>query len=173
MIWFSDLRGFTSLAQRVGPAKVIRALNELFGCQIPAIEAHGGEVLKFIGDGLLAIFPFDAAAGPTTERCKAALDAAAESLANLEVQNVARTASGEDPIHFGVALHYGEISYGNIGGANRLDFTCIGPAVNLAARLETLTSTLGREVVLSEAFADLVGVPVTPLGSYAWAEPQP
>ena len=167
VIWFSDLRGFTSLAQRVAPAQVIRALNELFECQIPAIEAHGGEVLKFIGDGLLAIFPFDAATGPTEERCKAALDAVTESLANLEARNRVRTATGDDAIHFGVALHYGEVSYGNIGGANRLDFTCIGPAVNLAARLETLTSSLGREVVLSEAFAELVGVPTEALGSFA------
>jgi len=167
VIWFSDLRGFTSLTQRVAPAHVIRALNELFECQIPAIEAHGGEVLKFIGDGLLAIFPFDAATGPTAERCKAALDAVTESLANLEARNAARAATGDDAIHFGVALHYGEVSYGNIGGANRLDFTCIGPAVNLAARLETLTGALGREVVLSEAFADLVGVPTQALGSFA------
>jgi len=166
VIWFSDLRGFTSMAQRVGPAAVIRALNELFGCQIPPVEARGGEVLKFIGDGLLAIFPFDPAVGASQARCRDALDAVAEAFANLDVQNRVRIASGELPIDFGVALHVGEVSYGNIGGANRLDFTCIGPAVNLAARLETLTGKLGRPVVLSEAFAELADVPVDDLGAF-------
>ncbi len=166
VIWFSDLRGFTALAQRVGPAAVIRALNELFGCQIPAIEAQGGEVLKFIGDGLLAIFPFDPAVGASEERCRAALSAVTASFANLAIQNAARAGVDELPIDFGVALHLGEVSYGNIGGANRLDFTCIGPSVNLAARLETLTSKLGRKVVLSEAFARLAAIPVEPLGQF-------
>lgn len=166
VIWFSDLRGFTALAQRIGSAAVIRALNELFGCQIPAIEAHGGEVLKFIGDGLLAIFPFDPAVGASQERCLAALKAVEASFASLAVQNGVRLAAGEVAIDFGVALHLGEVSYGNIGGANRLDFTCIGPSVNLAARLETLTSRLGRRVVLSEAFATLAGIPTEPLGTF-------
>lgn len=166
VIWFSDLRGFTALAQQIGPAAVIRALNELFGCQIPAIEAHGGEVLKFIGDGLLAIFPFDPAVGASQERCLAALEAVKSSFASLAVQNGARLAAGEVAIDFGVALHLGEVSYGNIGGANRLDFTCIGPSVNLAARLETLTSRLGRRVVISEAFAALSGIPTEPLGTF-------
>lgn len=166
VIWFSDLRGFTALAQRIGPAAVIRALNELFGCQIPAIEAQGGEVLKFIGDGLLAIFPFDPAVGASQERCLAALEAVKSSFASLAMQNGIRLASGEVAIDFGVALHLGEVSYGNIGGANRLDFTCIGPSVNLAARLETLTSRLGRRVVISEAFAALSGIPTEPLGTF-------
>ncbi len=166
VIWFSDLRGFTSLAQRVSPADVIRALNELFGCQIPAIEAAGGEVLKFIGDGLLAIFPFDPAVGQSREHCLAALEAARLSFANLDQQNATRVAAGEPEIHFGVALHLGEVSYGNIGGANRLDFTCIGPSVNLAARLETLTGKLGRPIVMSEAFATLAAVPAEKLGEF-------
>ncbi len=166
VIWFSDLRGFTALAQKVGPIAVIRALNELFGCQIPAIEAHGGEVLKFIGDGLLAIFPFDPALGPTQDRCLAALAAVQQSFTNLEAQNILRSEAQHEPIDFGVALHLGEVSYGNIGGANRLDFTCIGPSVNVAARLETLTGKLGRRLVLSEQFAKLSGVEVELLGQF-------
>lgn len=166
VIWFSDLRGFTALAQRVGPSAVIRALNELFGCQIPAIEASGGEVLKFIGDGLLAIFPFDPAVGQSREKCLAALEAVRASFSNLEAQNVIRVAAGEPEIHFGVALHVGEVSYGNIGGANRLDFTCIGPSVNLAARLETITGKLGRPLIVSPAFATLAGIEVEDLGEF-------
>ncbi|HVE85684.1 MAG TPA: adenylate/guanylate cyclase domain-containing protein [Myxococcales bacterium] len=166
VIWFSDLRGFTALSRTAQPAAVIRALNELFGCQIPPIEKRGGEVLKFIGDGLLAIFPYDGAAGPPAERCAAALDAASEAFAALESVNAARRGAGDPAIAFGLALHLGEVSYGNIGGASRMDFTCIGPAVNLAARLETVASKLGRPLVVSEAFATTSGRPMELLGHF-------
>jgi len=166
IIWFSDLRGFTALAQKVEPAGVIRALNELFGCQIPAIEEHGGEVLKFIGDGLLAIFPYEPMEGVPRVRCSSVLRAAQEARVALAARNDTRRAAGEPEIDFGVALHLGEISYGNIGGASRLDFTCIGEAVNLAARLEALASKVGRPIILSEDFAKLVSAPLDPLGEF-------
>ncbi|MCE9582518.1 MAG: adenylate/guanylate cyclase domain-containing protein [Planctomycetes bacterium] len=165
VVWFSDLRGFTPLARTAAPQSVIRALNDLFACQIPAIEKRGGEVLKFLGDGLLAIFPYaDDAAAPG--RCDAALAAATEALGALEGMNARRAADGEPPIAFGVALHPGELSYGNIGGSSRLDFTCIGPAVNLAARLQTLAGQLSRAVVVSEAFAKLSTRPLEDLGAF-------
>ena len=165
LIWFSDLRGFTVLSQSVPPVEVIRALNDLFACQIPSIEKRGGEVLKFIGDGLLAIFPIDDAAAPG-KRANDAVDAAKESLAALVKMNASRGAIGSAPLSFGLALHLGDVAYGNIGGANRLDFTCIGEAVNVAARLEALTAKLSRPVVLSEVVAKLVTAPTEDLGSF-------
>lgn len=148
VVWFSDLRGFTELTARQTPRETIDMLNELFECQVPAITAAGGEVLKFIGDGLLAIFPIsDPATAPA--RCLAALDAVDAAFAALATRNQAAAHS----IEFGVALHVGEVAYGNIGGASRLDFTAIGAAINLAARLEGLTARLGRTLVTSAEFA--------------------
>jgi adenylate cyclase len=166
IVWFSDLRGFTVLTRTATPPTVIRALNDLFGAQIPAIEKHGGEVLKFMGDGLLAIFPYDDAKGPPVARCEAAFDAAKESFVALESINRERAGKGDAPISFGVALHLGDVSYGNIGAHSRLDFTCIGPAVNLAARLETVASKLSRTLVVSEAFATLCSRPLEDLGTF-------
>lgn len=143
-IWFSDLRGFTTLSTEHTPQEVIAIINEVFECQVPAIERHGGEVLKFIGDGLLAIFPIR---DDGEERCRAALVAASEAFAEL-----AKTKH-----RLGLALHVGEVAYGNIGSTSRLDFTAIGNAVNTAARLEGIASKLGRPVVMSEAFAELAG----------------
>jgi adenylate cyclase len=175
LVWFSDLRGFTALTDTMAPGAVIRMLNELFECQVAAIEQRGGEVLKFIGDGLLAIFPLEAAGRPPSELCDMALAAADEAFAALATLNGTRAARGDDPIRFGLALHLGDVAYGNIGGAGRLDFTCIGPAINLAARLEGLTGRLDRTVVLSHDFAKLTTRPVVSLGTFELkgvAEPQ-
>jgi adenylate cyclase len=150
VVWCSDLRSFTDLSGRTTPREIINLLNELFDCQVPHVERHGGEVLKFIGDGLLAIFPV-ANSDSARQRCDAALKAAAETFEALDRRN----AGSARPIQIGLALHVGEIQYGNIGGSSRLDFTAIGPAVNLAARLETLTSPLGKRLLVSEAFSQL------------------
>ena len=144
VIWFSDLRGFTELSGRTTPKQLVGVLNEVFGCQVAAIEKHGGEVLKFIGDGLLAIFAITDPA-QVTARCTAALDAAAEALGALREHRI------------GLALHLGDVEYGNIGGESRLDFTVIGPAVNQAARLEGVASKLGTPLVVSEEFAAASG----------------
>jgi adenylate cyclase len=159
IIWFSDLRGFTSISARLGARAIIDLLNELFDCQVPAIEKHGGEVLKFIGDGLLGIFPLGDDVGA---RAANALDAATDAFAALD----ARNATAAEPIRFGLALHVGEIAYGNIGGASRLDFTAIGPAVNVAARLEAITGKLDRRVVVSSELAAHLRVPLEDLGSF-------
>lgn len=161
VIWFSDLRGFTEMSARMTPREVIDALNELFEFQVPAIEKRGGEVLKFIGDGMLAIFPI-AEGTDTSQLASAALEAADEAFAALAAHN-ARTTR---PLQFGLALHVGEIAYGNIGGANRLDFTAIGSAVNLAARLEGLTGKLGRALVVSEALAAHATRPLEEVGAF-------
>jgi len=145
-IWLSDMRGFTALADGLPPRVLIDLLNRYFDCQVPVILDHGAEVLKFMGDGLLAIF---AIAGDEAEMCKRALAAARQAQAN-----VAELASSAMPgLSFGLALHIGEVLYGNIGSGNRLDFTCIGPAVNFAARIEKLTGQLGRAILASEEFA--------------------
>jgi adenylate cyclase len=164
-LWFSDLRGFTEMSSRRTAREVIAVLNDVFDCQVPAIDKHGGEVLKFIGDGLLAIFPI---AGPedVQARCVAAIDAAREALAAIDQLAGWR---------IGVALHLGDVAYGNIGGASRLDFTAIGMAVNLCARLEGIASKLGRALVVSAELAAAAGRPVDDLGTFELkgiAEPQ-
>jgi adenylate cyclase len=175
VIWCSDLRGFTTLAGSVPPAALLRALDEVFECQVPSIEQSGGEVLKFMGDGLLAIFPI-VERGPTTaELCDRALDAAANALGALARVNGARADRREAPIRLGLALHVGEVAYGNIGASARLDFTCIGPAVNLAARLEGLTGRLDRPVVASADFSALTSRRMEEVGAFelkGFAEPQ-
>jgi adenylate cyclase len=168
VIWLSDMRGFTALSDRIEPAALIALLNRYFDCQIPAILGHGGEVLKFIGDGLLAIFPFDAEADPR-RICAAALTAAAEVRNALAALPDWPTVEGRTGPRYGLALHIGELLYGNIGAAGRLDFTCIGPAVNLAARLEGLASRLGRTTLLSAEIARHCGPGIVSLGEFALA----
>ena len=151
-IWLSDLRGFTALSDRLPPETVIDILNHYFDCQVSAIATHGGEVLKFMGDGLLAVFPIDEYVGDVDKACAQVLEAACEARANVEAMQfpVGETI---ERFRFGVALHVGRVLYGNIGGGNRLDFTCIGPAVNLAARLEKMAGRLHRTILASAAFA--------------------
>jgi adenylate cyclase len=161
VIWFSDLRGFTELSARSEPRQIIDTLNELFDCQVPAIEEAGGEVLKFIGDGLLAIFPI-AEGSDADSAATRALGAAKEAFAALDARN-GRSAHAID---FGLALHLGEFAYGNIGGSSRLDFTAIGPAINVAARLEGLTGKLGRRIVTSATFRDHAKIPMEKLGEF-------
>ncbi|TGN87948.1 adenylate/guanylate cyclase domain-containing protein [Bradyrhizobium yuanmingense] len=153
-IWLSDLRGFTALSDRLPPETVVQILNHYFDCQVTAIRDHGGEVLKFMGDGLLAVFPIDEYVGDAAHVCARVLEAARESRASVEALAFP-VGEAVERFRFGVALHVGNILYGNIGGGNRLDFTCIGPAVNLAARLEKITGRLGRTVVASEGFANV------------------
>jgi len=145
-IWLSDMRGFTALADGLPPRVLIDLLNRYFDCQVPVIIDHGAEVLKFMGDGLLAIFTI---AGNETEVCRRALAAARRAQANI----AALSDSAMPGLRFGLALHIGDVLYGNIGSGNRLDFTCIGPAVNCAARIEKLTSQLGRAILASDEFA--------------------
>lgn len=150
VIWFSDLRGFTSLSGEHTPTEIIAVLNKVFDCQVPHIELHGGEVLKFMGDGMLAIFPITETVDAAATR---AVQATRDAYASLDALNATRAKSNEAALRFGVALHVGEVAYGNIGGASRLDFTAIGPAVNLASRIEGLTGKLDKRVLLSEELA--------------------
>ena len=171
-VWLSDMRGFTALSERSPPHAVIERLNAYFGCQVPAILEHGGEVLKFMGDGLLAIFPIDG--GELVDNvCSRALDCARAF--RTRIAALPRE-SDTDAIRFAVALHVGEVMYGNIGGGNRLDFTCIGPAVNLAARLEKVAAKLGEAIVASAEFAGHCPKHFRSLGEHVvagFAAPQP
>lgn len=160
VIFLCDLRGFSTLGNERPGRQVIELLNDYFDCILPAIDDREGEVLKFIGDALLAIFPLAGAPGPTCDR---ALAAAREGHAAL----AARDGAGRPALRCGIALHVGEVLYGNIGGANRLDFTAIGPAVNLAARLERLAAETGRAIVTSADFARHCGAPLDSLGRFA------
>ena len=159
-IWLSDMRGFTRLADRLPPQTLVDMLNRYFDCQVPAIVKHGGEVLKFIGDGLLAIFPI-ATSENAGDVCHNALAAAHEARVVIASSNPM-----EGGARFGLALHVGEVLYGNIGSGNRLDFTCIGPAVNLAARIEKLTSELGRTILASDEFARHCTSQFMPVGEF-------
>jgi adenylate cyclase len=153
VIWLSDMRGFTALADTLPPPTLIDLLNHYFDCQVAAIGAHGGEVLKFMGDGLLAIFALSGNGEDAAARCAAALAAAREAQTKIAGSEALAALAGGGPPGFGLALHLGEVLYGNIGGGGRLDFTCIGPAVNLAARIEKLTGEIGNAILASVDFA--------------------
>jgi class 3 adenylate cyclase len=159
----ADLRDFTALSEATEPAAVITALDAWFDRIAGAVHAFGGEVLKFIGDGVLAIFPVTAA---PAEACEAALRAVAAARAGMAHLDMVRQAQGLPPLPFGAALHLGEILWGNIGAADRLDFTAIGPAVNLVSRLEGLCRPLGRSVLISGAVAAETTAPLVPLGEH-------
>ncbi|WP_315776229.1 MULTISPECIES: adenylate/guanylate cyclase domain-containing protein [unclassified Bradyrhizobium] len=161
-IWLSDLRGFTPLSDRLPAEDVVEILNNYFDCQVAAIREQGGEVLKFMGDGLLAVFPIPEQDGDPSAVCGRVLSAARTSRASVDALEYA-VGGRIERFRFGVALHVGRLLYGNIGGGNRLDFTCIGPAVNLAARLEKMAARLQRTVVASEAFAGACPEPLTDL----------
>ena len=132
---YADLRDFTALSETSEPAVMIAALDAWFDRVAGAVHAFGGEVLKFIGDGVLAMFPVT---GAPAEACGAALRAVSAARAGMAHLDAAPQARGLPPLSFGAALHLGEILWGNIGAADRLDFTAIGPAVNLVSRLEGL-----------------------------------
>ena len=126
-------------------------MNAYFDAMSEPIARHGGEILKFMGDGLLAIFPLS-----QPSACANLLHAVAEARQAMIALNEKNSETGRAPLNYGIGVHVGDVMYGNIGSRTRLDFTVIGPAVNMASRLETLTKQLGRKVLLSRAFADFV-----------------
>jgi len=163
VIMMTDMRGFTALSDRLPGEEVIELLDAYFDAIVTPVEARKGEILKFMGDGVLAIFPaaddddFSAASVQ-------ALEAALEGLERLGVVNKARRETDQTEIRIGIGLHLGEVIYGNVGAANRLDFTVIGPAVNLASRIEGLTKRLLRPILMSSAFARICPRPLVSLG---------
>lgn len=165
-IWFSDLEGFTALADMLPADRLMALLNAYAGTVLDTIAEFGGEVLKLMGDGVLAIFPLDE---QQDAPCRAALDAAKATLERVDRLGAERRAAGQPTTRLFVGLHLGEVLYGNIGSAERLDFTVLGPAVNEAARLERMCRTVERPVVASAAFAlasGEAGGRLVPLGSF-------
>jgi len=161
---YADLRGFTALSESNPPAVVIAALNAWFDRIAGAVHAFGGEVLKFIGDGLLAIFPV--AEESPRDACTAALRAVSAARAGMAHLDKERYRQGLPPLPFGAALHLGEMLWGNIGAADRLDFTAIGGAVNLVSRLSGLCRPLGKAVLVSGALAAEAEAPLAALGTH-------
>ncbi len=151
VLWFADIRGFTTLADSNPGLDVIELLDEVFETLTAPLRSRGGQVLKFMGDGMLAIFPL--LAETQAESCRDAIDAAREAMHTLDRINRARVEACKPVAEVDLALHIGEVLYGNVGAADRLDFTVIGPAVNEAARIETLCEPLGRKVLVSAEFA--------------------
>jgi adenylate cyclase len=161
---YADLRGFTPLSDNNPPAVVIAALDAWFDRIAGAVHAFGGEVLKFIGDGILTIFPV---VGATSRgACEAALRAVSAARVGMAHLDEQRHRQGLPVLPFGAALHVGEILWGNIGAADRLDFTAIGPAVNLVSRLEGLCKPLGKTVLVSGALAAETETPLIALGTH-------
>lgn len=170
VLWYSDMRGSTRLADRLPRPVFLALLNDYFDCTAGAVLAHGGQVLSFIGDAVFAIFPLGEA-GLVTDRkpeyvaaCSAAVAAARESLQRVDELNMRRIAQQEPPISFGIGVHLGEVTYGNIGVPERLDFTVVGPAANEVARLAALCKRLERPILISAALAAVLPETFVSLG---------
>jgi adenylate cyclase len=159
VIWLCDLRDSTRLSESMPVEDFFRSLNDFFDCTAGAVLEHGGEVLTYIGDAVLAIFPIAGTGRPLSEACSreegacaAALAAARDARARVDDLNDRRRRAGESPLHFGLALHVGDLMYGNLGVTQRMQFTVIGAAANEAARLAGMCRDLGRWVLVSAAF---------------------
>jgi adenylate cyclase len=166
VLWFSDLKGFTRIADREQSEEIIPLLNDYADVQVKAIHSNGGHVLKFMGDGILAIFD----SADSVDACGRALNAADLAFHKLGVVNKRRTDQGKPVTRFHIGLHIGEVLYGNIGTLERLDFTVVGPAVNEVARIEAMCGSVERDVVLSADFAAACGAHrdrLVSLGRYA------
>jgi adenylate cyclase len=166
VLWYADIRAFTAVADRTPGEVVVELLDEVFEALTASLRPRDGQVLKFLGDGMLAIFPCEDAT--RAEICRQALDAAAEAMSAVDRLNAARREAGKPAVAVDLALHLGEVLYGNVGAVDRLDFTVIGPAVNEAARIEALCEPLGRKVLVSAELAAAVGdsCRLVPLGRH-------
>lgn len=153
VLWFSDLRGSTAIGEEIDPGEFIPFLNDYAGAAIEAIHDEGGDVLKLIGDGVLAIFKEDDMAAAR----RAALRAENQFRKNIEVLNERRSSEGRPITSAYVALHVGEVFYGNIGSEERLDFTVVGPTVNEVSRIASMCRSVEREFLVSSAFLDGLG----------------
>ncbi len=163
VVWFCDMRSFSALLERRDDSYVFDTLNVFFDAVGTAIQSRGGEILKFIGDSVLGIFPYTATAD-AGKACRAAYDAATTCLASLDDINRDRLARGLENLRCGVALNRGDVLYGNIGTQTRLDFTVMGRTVNIASRLEALCGELGEHLLMTESVAALLKEQVMPLG---------
>lgn len=161
-ILFADMRGYTRLSSTLEPEAAVELLNNYFDCLVPPIEEEGGQVLKYLGDGLLAIFRDKG--DDTGGAAQAALSAATSALRRVQIANV--EGRFPVPLSVGIALHHGEAAYGNVGSGQRLDFTVIGRDVNLANRVAKLNKTLSEPLLMSKPFADHLWGNPFPLGAF-------
>lgn len=152
VLFYADLRGFTELADTMSGEDLLATLDVYFDCMARPVVRRGGEILKFMGDGLLAVF--DANHANLAEACVTALDAAEEAVESVETLNATRQAAGQRFAGLDIALHVGEVLYGNVGIDERLDFTVIGPAVNEASRIELMCKSVGQNVLASAQFEE-------------------
>lgn len=165
-MWFSDLRDFTPLTESLPLQDLLDLLNTYFEIVSAAVTSRGGEILRFIGDAMLIVFPVSADCSEE-QACQAALDAAEDAFDSLAALNVRRKRAGQPDIRFGVGLHLGEVIYGNVGAPDRLDFTVMGTAVNRTARLESLTKQVGTSLLMSADFVAHVTEDTRSLGFHA------
>ena len=156
----ADLRGFSALTDELPEERIIELLNAFFDLVVPGVIGNGGDVLKYIGDAVIAIFPITG--DDPAPACKSALAAARSALAALQ----AASPEIQQRISMVIALHYGNAAYGNIGSGNRLDFTAIGRDVNILSRLELLCKKVGRPLLMTDVFAAEVAEPVFELGHF-------
>jgi adenylate cyclase len=168
IIWFCDLRGSTPLALSMSRSEFLAYLNEFFDCVAGAVLDHGGQILRFIGDAALAIYPLeqDANEDEIQAACERAISAASEASTRVQSANRTRNQHSLPPIEYGIGLHVGDVTYGNIGTGNRLEFTVIGEAANLAARIESMCKSLGESVLVSAEFAACAPDRVVSLGTH-------
>lgn len=164
--WYSDLRGFTHLNEELPPDQMVDTLNTYFGVVAEAIMARGGEVLQFVGDAVLAIFECAMDEADTRRACEAAFDAAHEALEKTAEKNQERRENMLPPIQFGIGLHVGDVTFGNVGAPTRLGFNVVGPAVNLTARLESLSKQALVPLLVSSEFARYAQRELFPVGTF-------
>ncbi|TWI80031.1 adenylate cyclase [Roseibium hamelinense] len=165
IVSFADLRGFTKLSNELPADKLVLFLNKYFGAMTDAVETHGGEVLKYIGDEVMAIFPYETEEG-AVDAARRALMAARETSRRIQDINQHNTCSCTPDMRVGISLHAGDVFFGNVGSEKRLDFTVIGPVVNLAARIAELAKDLDKEILVSDAIAGIMGCRKGIFGSY-------
>jgi len=173
VIWLCDLRDSTRLSESIPVEEFFRSLNEFFDCTAGAVLEHGGEILSYIGDAVFAIFAIGGTERPLSEACvreeggcAAALAAARDARTRVHALNQRRKAKGEPLLDFGLALHVGDVMYGNLGVAQRMQFTVIGSAANETARLAGMCKELGRWVLVSSAFPSCFPNEMVSLGHY-------
>lgn len=163
--WYSDLRGFTGLSERLPTAELLHLLNDYFENCAAAAAARGGEILQFIGDAILIVFEIDEP-GKEAEVCESALDAAIDAFDSIAVVNFRRRHAKQPVIEFGLGLHLGVVTHANVGSPGRLAFNVVGPAVNTTARIQSLTKQTGVPLLLSSDFAARVKRPLRHVGKF-------
>ena len=163
--WYSDLRGFTQLSENLPTAELLSLLNDYFENCAVAAASRGGEILQFIGDAILIVFEIGAG-GDRRSVCEAALEAARDAFNSIAVVNHRRRRADHAQIEFGLGLHVGTVTHANVGSRDRLAFNVVGPAVNMTARIQSMTKQLGEPLLLSAEFASQVKAPLRSVGRH-------